>query len=306
MCKMSKLQSSQENDGFLPFQFFNNINNTERHSIAQSYSGETQSLGVDVTCTHVNSTHTNGTLVQGLPNNITAHLDITGSKAALNPEEAGATTLRVHGSDGVPFNCSNQHEVEDVNTYTELSRSGLFAAEVFRPLGAEHSNATQAQKDLCTGTLLVSFLRLNRTVLLAGTAHENVLLSDFTSLHLACQPSLRTARTSATVDPDGRVLNSSTPSAGSYITDLIPFFTNSANETACYSEITDKMAAGRTFSAASRALLHTDTFAIDRFTYLIKATTNSSDFLNGSLPLPAAGTMIPHVEPYLNVSSPSS
>lgn len=265
---------------FLPV----NLNTTSSLGDVQFSKVETQGFGVDVRCTHLGSPKSN----------ITVSLNLTGVSAATSVFAQNVAIVRVQGSDGRNFSCVSS----GISGLPASNQSVESAAEVTSRLVVIDRDSSVDEAAFCSNMLLVGFLRTNGNGAAHNSSAPNELQDPYRgrpeALWLGCRPIMQTGRFDITVDPTGRVLDST--STGPFATNVSSIFTNEKNLTALYTSTNDLIASNSGLVSGSARFWHNDTFADTWLPYLIKISQNSTDFLSGSAPIPSPDSMAPIIE----------
>lgn len=249
----------------------------------KSYSAVTPAIGAAVDCTQIN----------GSDGTMRASLDLQMQTFSNDLSHQDVINITVTDTGNRRFTCSSPSIGLRLRAGPSNSQ---FAGEVIANMIATSPDPSYDEVTFCSNTLLVAFLR-SRIVVdsQAVSEHKNpTKISWFESVYLACRPRLVIASSEVTVDSESRVLNYTSQSMNETYPE--PLFAGQQNASALFAEANNLMSSGKTITTTLNTLWHTDTVADNWFTYLIKVSTNSSDFLNASLPTPNAKNMIPVVE----------
>lgn len=185
------------------------------------------------------------------------------------------------------------------------------AAEMFQQLKpmdirdpssiAENSTYTASEEDklLCNSLLVAGFVRANLTVSANLTKTDNgdgniivrvENINSISSLWMVCRLVILTAPYEVTVDHSGYV--QSYAASGPYTEDLSPFFQNQSRPALLIN--TTSLIISRSKDVSP--YWHNDTFADTWFAYYIKQLSNSTRFLDPTLPVPTYDEVVPYVE----------
>ncbi|KAI4262132.1 MAG: hypothetical protein L6R42_002686 [Xanthoria sp. 1 TBL-2021] len=185
------------------------------------------------------------------------------------------------------------------------------AAEVFQQLKpidirdpssiAENATYTASEEDrlLCNSILVAGFVRANLAVSadLTRTDNDNAKIdthvesiNSISSLWMLCRPAILTAPYEVTVDQSGYV--QSYAASGPYAEDLSPFFQNKSGPASLINTTSLMISQAEDV----HPWWHNDTFADTWFAYYIKHLSNSTRFVDPTMPVPAYGDVVPYVE----------
>ncbi|KAL8967822.1 MAG: hypothetical protein Q9183_002747 [Haloplaca sp. 2 TL-2023] len=261
---------------FMPF----DIDKTSMQKEASLYQAATQSVRFNVSCEEIittgNGAASNAYQITQVPN----HFGL--------PSQMG---LAITEKDGTTIQCSTQ-------TFGGRQISGVFngsfASEQTSVLRSESSDPSPREKGICSQILTVAFLRANLTTkfdAFRGEVNPIAKHEASRAVYIACKPKLQVADVEVTVDAGGRVQNYvQTSSFKDSDASIIP----RGNLSYVYESINDALWSGEVSRLAE--VWHADLMAVNWLPYLIKARTQSTDFLNPALPPPTFESVGPVIE----------
>ncbi|KAL8698810.1 MAG: hypothetical protein Q9201_006364 [Fulgogasparrea decipioides] len=247
-----------------------------------AYTASTQGIALKVGCEQLNSTFSAAT---------TSSYNMTEAPDPLNIDSDGELILTQTNHDGTKVACMTQNfggsSVSD-------NVNGTYAAEILSTMLPSSPNPTMMEQEVCAKLFVTAFLRANLTIAQTTPGEPDGSISRYRvlqALYLGCEASLEVAPFDATVNREGHVKE---------FTQTGPFDATSSrllhlgNTSSFYNAINGIMWFGQ--RGNEEVSWHSDLIADTWLPYLIKIYTQSTAFLDPSLPPPSASSIGPVIE----------